>query len=162
MSQYNDNLFLNSEYGDPHGKLSSSSYVDSTIEPAEESPSSRAQRIASTTAQSSTPKQKANSGMSCLASFCYLLLALPGAMWEGFVLSLLWAWFMVPVFHAPTITVAQAMGLDLLINLIITRLPTKPDKDDEKPFEHFGFRVFVIVLAPALALLFGFIMHFFV
>lgn len=38
-----------------------------------------------------------------------------GGYWSGLTLSLLWAWFVVPVFAVPVLSVLQAYGLALVV-----------------------------------------------
>jgi len=52
---------------------------------------------------------------------------------EGYVLSVLWGWFIVPVFSAPRLTVAYAIGLALLVGMLTHRV-RKPEDTPETPF----------------------------
>lgn len=38
-----------------------------------------------------------------------------GAAWGGFTLSVLWGWFVVPLFGLPALSIAQAFGLALVV-----------------------------------------------
>lgn len=40
------------------------------------------------------------------------------ALIEGWVLSILWGWFMVPTLGLPVISVPQAIGIALVINML--------------------------------------------
>lgn len=40
------------------------------------------------------------------------------SIWEGFVLTKLWAWFVVPTFGLPVLTIPIAIGLALLVGLL--------------------------------------------
>lgn len=51
-----------------------------------------------------------------------------GVIVNGWALSLLWLWFVVPVFNAPALSNMQAYGLILLANFFTKRLA--PDKTD--------------------------------
>lgn len=42
-------------------------------------------------------------------------------LFGGWVLSLLWGWFLVPVFHLPVLTVLQAIGVTLVVSLLTHR-----------------------------------------
>jgi hypothetical protein len=42
----------------------------------------------------------------------------------AFVLQNMWGWFIVPVFHLPSITLAEAVGLDLMVSLLRINNPT--------------------------------------
>lgn len=52
-----------------------------------------------------------------------LLASLPAmSIINGIVIRLLWLWFIVPVFEAPALTVAQAIGLTFLVRFALTSL----------------------------------------
>lgn len=48
--------------------------------------------------------------------------------WSGLAVSVLWGWFVVPVFGLPALSIAQAYGLALLVGML-THRGTKSDKD---------------------------------
>lgn len=69
------------------------------------------------------------------------------ALWRGYVLSVLWGWFFVPIFHLPPLGVAQAIGIALVVGMFT--MSTQKDGDKESGVSH---KLGVIFLAPALAL----------
>ncbi len=71
----------------------------------------------------------------------------------GWVFSILWGWFVVPVFEIREIAIPEAIGLSLIINPIKVRYNTE---DITKAEDKWNRLVFVIV-APAMSLLFGYI-----
>lgn len=78
-----------------------------------------------------------------------------GGFWNGLVVSVLWAWFVVPVFGLPALTIAYAYGLALL-----ARIVTHP-KTEKKDKETFGSMMAKAFFAPplyaALFLLVGYV-----
>lgn len=84
-----------------------------------------------------------------------LLLAQPlFAVWEGYAISVLWGWFVVPVFHAPPLHLAQAIGLDLVVSVFRWTVPSKADYDE--PLSSSAPRTLSFrLLTPGIALLFG-------
>ena len=77
------------------------------------------------------------------------------ALWRGYVLSLLWAWFVVPVFGAPPLGIPAALGLSLLVAALTAqhmRIGTPKD---------LGYAMGVALLAPPATLLFGWIIKHF-
>jgi len=84
----------------------------------------------------------------------------------GFVLMTLWAWFVVPAFNLPELTIVSAIGLGLIV-AFTTHQNKKEDfySDDnsaesgslEKTFKDFGIRLFI----HGFFLFFGFIVHLF-
>lgn len=65
------------------------------------------------------------------AGCLFTLLAIPfGAMLNGYVLSVVWAWFIVPVFGLPEISVAQGLGIALVVGMM-THQDVPLDKEQE-------------------------------
>jgi hypothetical protein len=52
----------------------------------------------------------------------------------GFIFSLLWLWFVVPVFHLQILTIAQAIGLSFFISYIKLNPNNKSNDNDKKEF----------------------------
>ena len=47
----------------------------------------------------------------------FALLAL-SALWKGYVLTVLWGWFVVPTFGLPALALVPAMGLSLVVSFL--------------------------------------------
>lgn len=64
-----------------------------------------------------------------------LLISLPlafvAACWGGYVLSVMWAWFIVPVFQAPTLRIPYAIGLALVMSMLTHQ--HKVNTEDDTP-----------------------------
>lgn len=43
------------------------------------------------------------------------------AICSGFTLSILWGWFMVPVFHLPELSIPQAIGISVVIHFLTNK-----------------------------------------
>lgn len=84
-----------------------------------------------------------------IPGFCLLIAA--SAVWRGYVLSILWGWFMVPAFGLPALTVPLAIGLSLVVGFL-TAHRLKKDKDFE-----WGWAIGNMIFAPAMVLLIGWI-----
>jgi len=52
-----------------------------------------------------------------MAFLITLLLLVPAMIWRGFVLSIIWNWFMVPIFNLPSLGIAAAIGVALVIQV---------------------------------------------
>jgi hypothetical protein len=87
-----------------------------------------------------------------------MLLATPfTAVLNGWVLSVLWAWFLVPL-GVPAINVVTAIGVALVVAYMTYQLQTgKSDPDASYPFQS----LFVAVFKPLFALGFGWVVHMF-
>lgn len=53
-----------------------------------------------------------------------VLLAL-SAMWKGYVISVLWGWFVVPAFGLPPLSVPLAIGVALIVTLMTHQNPAR-------------------------------------
>jgi hypothetical protein len=75
-------------------------------------------------------------------------------MWEGYVLSVLWAWFAVPAFGLPPLSIPLAIGLALVAGALTNHKAGNEAKDPDA-----GWSAVVIYgcMKPAVALLFGWI-----
>ena len=83
------------------------------------------------------------------------------AIFNGYTLSVLWGWFIVPIFHLPQLSIVAAIGISLVIGYLTHQVINDPD-DKEKSFgEKIGFAVVYAVLKPGFALLIGWVVHLF-
>ena len=76
---------------------------------------------------------------------------------RGWALSILWGWFMVPVFHLPTLRIPTALGIATVIGMLTEHVNWQ--KDD--PEYDSMTKVFAGILGPMLCLLFGWIVKLF-
>lgn len=58
-----------------------------------------------------------------------LLTLVWGGFWSGLALSTLWGWFVVPVFQLPALTIVQAYGLALVVQ-VAKGTSGKPEKSE--------------------------------
>ena len=78
---------------------------------------------------------------------------------NGFVITKLWLWFIVPTFEANPLRVVEAIGLMFLINYIKAKQDTKADKD--KFWKQFGTNIIYLILMAGFSLLSGWIVQMF-
>lgn len=83
-------------------------------------------------------------------------LVLLGWLLTGWSLSLLWAWFVVPVFALPAISIWQAAGLSMVVKTFTYVVP-RGEQDPEGDKAHWE-RVVASLLFPVLALGFGWVL----
>ena len=76
-------------------------------------------------------------------------------MFRGFVLSVLWGWFIVPTFNLPVLTIAPAIGVSLIVTFLTASLP------DEKSERSFSSTVIYSLGFSALSLLIGYVVTLF-
>ena len=78
---------------------------------------------------------------------------------NGFVITKLWLWFVVPTFEANPLRVVEAIGLMFLINYIKAKRDNEADKD--KFWEQFATNIIFMFLMAGFALLSGWIVQMF-
>ena len=71
---------------------------------------------------------------------------------DGYVLSLLWGWLVVPTFRIPALSIAQAIGIMLVVGFIVEEHAVADDGDN--PLERIIGRT---IIRPAIALAVGWI-----
>ncbi|MEO6709811.1 MAG: hypothetical protein ABIP42_09530 [Planctomycetota bacterium] len=76
------------------------------------------------------------------------------AIWGGLVLSILWGWFIVPVFHVSTLTIAQAIGITLVVSLLRSRRPSPEERSETLP-ETMRRAALVMFIMPLVCLAAG-------
>lgn len=106
--------------------------------------------------------KKSDSGTGILLLIS-ILLTLPLAAWSGFAIHELWGWFVVPL-GVGTIGVWQGAGLYLLVRMLSTAYTAEMNtellaKGTYSATERLLSSTILLVLAPAMALLFGLIYH---
>lgn len=87
-----------------------------------------------------------------------LVMLVPVALWRGYVLSVLWGWFIVPTFNAPALSLAMAIGVAIVVGMFTASIPTKKKDEEDKALSNYFVNGFI---APALSLLFGYIVTLF-
>lgn len=96
--------------------------------------------------------------MNALAGL-FVILGVPGliavlSIWRGYVLSIMWAWFLVPLGMTP-ISVSLAIGFALIVGFLTVNNQKK---------EHDGVvdSLASSIATPLVFLIIGWIVHFFV
>lgn len=88
-----------------------------------------------------------------LGTFAVLV---PIAIWRGYVLSILWAWFMVPTFGLPALSLAAAIGVAMVISFLTYQHSNCQEKEQsfgDKLTNTFG----VAFIYPLLSLGMGWV-----
>lgn len=84
-----------------------------------------------------------------------------GPILKGLVLCKLWAWFIVPVFHLPGLSIVYAIGIGIVLN---TFMPSSFPKSDDKKKSATAMSMELILkpmLVPAVSFTFGYVVHLF-
>lgn len=77
---------------------------------------------------------------------------IPLGVWGGYVLSVMWGWFVAPL-GVPSLSVAQAVGIMLLVGFL---RPTRTDGDD-KGYGKFFLKLGSWFVGSLLTLCLGYI-----
>lgn len=93
----------------------------------------------------------------------FVLVMVTGTIWEGFVLTKLWKWFMVPVFGLPVLSIVQAIGVSIVISMTAkaSTYNLAREKDKKSPYERVIDMLVVTYIVPAMFLAMGWIVQMF-
>lgn len=119
-------------------------------------------------------------GSAMIASLVALMV-IPMMLLKAWVLTYLWAWFVMPMFDLPQLTLVHAMGFVLLVNFLRSagsnmsnykdrkkkeeqrseQTPEEKKLEQEEAVGAFGGWVLGSILGPLVVLLVGYILHLF-
>lgn len=88
----------------------------------------------------------------------FMLLIVVNSIFNGYVLSVLWGWFVVPTFNAPALGIVPAIGIALVVGYLIQQTN---DTKNEPLGEQIAEATMTTILKPSFALLFGWVIHLF-
>lgn len=88
------------------------------------------------------------------------LLIVGGTVWGGFVLSILWGWFVVPAFGVEPIGVANAIGLAGIAALLRAKVSSGTSEKKEA-VDLWTDSLAQVLGVPGIALCVGWVIHFF-
>ena len=93
-----------------------------------------------------------------IVGFGFLLVF--SSIFNGYALSVLWGWFVVPTFGAPALSVVPAIGVAMVVSYL-----THQTHDCKKEEKSFGVTIAegsaTAILRPLVTLFFGWIVHLF-
>ncbi len=83
------------------------------------------------------------------AAASVVLIVVAGTIISGWALSVLWGWFIVPVFDLPGLSIIQAIGIALIIGYIKGKSPQRSDdrKASDKLIESIGYMFMMPLLS---------------
>lgn len=104
-----------------------------------------------------------NALMGCLGWIAYLAIILVfGSILGGWALSIMWEWFVVPVFSLPSLGIAQAIGLSCVITLLVPRQSETNSGVKKSAFDIIIETSATTFLGPLMALGFGWVIYQFI
>lgn len=89
--------------------------------------------------------------------FAWLALTGAGTAWYGWILTILWAWFVVPTFRAPVLTLPVAIGLALIARLF--GFSTSSTDEKKSQADRFSYVAVWMITMPAMSLGIGWLVH---
>lgn len=103
------------------------------------------------------PSNERSSSKPDLTTAAFVSVA--SAILNGYALSILWGWFIVPKFEAPSLRIPEAIGISMVVAYLTHQ--NQKDSDETKSFgEKFTYAVCESIAKPAFALLIGWIITF--
>lgn len=87
-----------------------------------------------------------------------------GALWSGYVLSVLWGWFVVSQFpDAPRLSVVGAMGISIIVNYLTYHNDAASSKANDRRTtkDKLVEAGALLVLRPLFALALGYVVYLF-
>lgn len=97
-----------------------------------------------------------NRVLTCLGLFvAHLVLGTAASIWNGYVLTWLWAWFVAPVFSLPVLTLIQAVGLAAVVAFLVKKRPGWKTEKKQSNLEDLGDYLVSGGLCPAFTLFVG-------
>jgi len=99
----------------------------------------------------------------CGGILIFVIASFFASIYNGFVLSMMWKWFIVPTFGAPVIGLIPAVGISMLVgNLTYQKNDCECEKKENKGFVWSILEAFVYsVIMSSFTLFFGWIAHLF-
>lgn len=87
----------------------------------------------------------------------FALLALT-SMWKGYVLTVLWGWFVVPTFGLPVLSLVPAIGLAMVVSFLTHQSDASKEPDGDSSIRMAKALSHALVM-PALVLGIGWVVR---
>ena len=96
--------------------------------------------------------KKDNVGVELLKAIGHIVLGALSITYNAYVMSVLWAWFIVSTFQLPVLSVPVGVGIIAIVALFKTANRDNTDREDHVKFSHIiGF------VKPSMALFVGWV-----
>ena len=97
----------------------------------------------------------------CGYAILLILVSPVTTIWRGYVLSILWRWFIVTAFDVRPLGIASAIGISYVAGFLTFHY--RPSSKNEKsPSEKFTESVVILLLYPLIALGFSYVVHLYI
>jgi hypothetical protein len=101
--------------------------------------------------------------MVILGCFGYIAASIPLTIYRGWALTVLWGWFIAPLFGLPPLTIPFGIGLSLVVGFLTAHYKGEELRDDEKEWweSALGALLHGLIL-PTFTLAVGWIVQMFI
>lgn len=82
-----------------------------------------------------------------------------GTIWRGYVFSILWGWFAVPIFGLPVLSIPAAIGIATLVSFLVWQ--HQHHEDSRPDGQKFASAAGMVIFYPAASLLVGWVVTLF-
>ena len=89
-----------------------------------------------------------------------MVLTIYSSLLTGWVLSIIWGWFIVKIFGLPILSIPSAIGVAIVVSCVTHQVSTK--EDDREIGEILGKRFLYSTLRPLITLALAWVVHLFV
>lgn len=98
--------------------------------------------------------------LSCLGAIALIPLVLVITyLINGWVLTILWGWFIVPIFHLPALTLIPALGLGIVAGYLTYQTPPDVETVKRGSWERMFVTVGGALIQPLITLVVAWIIH---
>jgi hypothetical protein len=78
-------------------------------------------------------------------------LMITGVLWDAYILTLIWSWYAVPIFHLPALELHNAVGVSCLVTLLARQYVPSKDGDTWGPLWYMYVGPLILLLIAYLA-----------
>lgn len=91
-------------------------------------------------------------GVALLALLAIPVVLVVSSIANGFVLSILWGWFVVPLFEVPSLTIAQAIGISIVVSYFTNQYNDSDKKEEKSLTEKIIYLILLAIMRPVIVL----------
>ena len=105
---------------------------------------------------------KDNTGLACFSlAVLAVVSVVVSALMNGWVLSILWGWFVSPLFGLPSLSIAAAIGFDLVVGML-AKQETQSETKDKELSSLIAALIVRVVFDPLFTLFIGWVVKSFI
>lgn len=97
--------------------------------------------------------------LSISGAIMLFIFGIGASVLQGYVVTKLWSWFIVPEFKCNPISILESLGLTVTIMFFTMKLPSNKDLNDQMKFKsepkHYWYDLLLRVFCCLIALLIG-------